>query len=197
MKSSARFQVLQGMNDRNGARATAPRAPYELRRAAVLSYEQLTRGTEPVREVAHPMAVMPSPGVRSQTPPRISAVALARDPLAHPFAPARPQRAARPFYIVDEAIDDKLFRPAAAQAAPVESKSKAPTAKNPEALVVEPVEPEAEPRHRGSLHGGVENPVRSTLSPSQRAALKRPASLLDRNRQPTYVTHTVETPSRN
>ncbi len=124
---------------------------------------------------------------------RISAAELARDPLAHPVAPMRPERAAKPAFkpvyeLVTTESEPQRVEPAwvAAAAEPVREPQ-------PELPVVEPVEPAAEPRHRGSLHGGNENPVRSMLSPSQRAALRRPETRLDRDRRTTYVTYTVDT----
>jgi hypothetical protein len=171
-----------------------------VRRAAVLSYEETVAGAQPVlRRSSRTLAVMPAPDREDFGMHRDRLhEELARDPLAHPVAPARPQRAAKPVYevITEELYEERRESVApAAPAAPAASVAKHDfgTVQELKAMVVEPVESSAEPRHRGSLHGGVENPVRSMLSPSQRAAQRRPETKLDRNGRPSYVTYTVDT----
>ncbi len=214
MISSVRFQVLQGANDRRESEAGAARPSLAERRAALLSYEQLAAGRDLLRRVKRSLELMhePASGAASaqaevaqaevahadiarvevaqvDTGREVSAAVLARDPRAHPVAPARPQRATRPVYeVVTEQLEDGEIA-----AKPTKMQNQVIAGKKPlEALLVEPVEPAAEPRHRGSLHGGVENPVRSMLSPSQRAALRRPETQFDRNGRQTYVTYTVD-----
>jgi hypothetical protein len=213
-----RFEVLHGMDDRSDARGGKPKASFEMRRAAVLSYEEIVARPALLRRVARPLAVMPAPASRVDAQPETAsrvdsapqppAADLARDPLAYPAAPPRPERAAKPRYEVVVDSEDRQAAPAidanhvAAQwrqaqtQAQIQTVEPAPSADLARTLQVnepiEPVEPVAEPRHRGSLHGAAQNPVRSTLSPSQRAALQRPEKRVDRFGRTAYVTYTVD-----
>ena len=105
MANPLKFQVLQGIDARQGAMSGSPRASYESRRGTVLSYEQLVSGPGLLRRVVRPLAVMPARAARVEAAPRISAADLARDPLAHPVYPARPQGAAK---LVHEVVTEEI-----------------------------------------------------------------------------------------
>lgn len=196
MTNTPRFQVLRGVERRYGAKAGTPRASLEMRRAAVMSFEQLVSGTGESSPVARTEAVLPDPKVPMQAtrmPPQISATALARDPRAHPAVPPRPQAAARnAFSIMPDDHVPQLAQQAQGEAAATSTKGEgAAKAANPK-LSIDPEEPAAEPQHRGAAHGAATLPERSRLSPSQRAASKRPALQLDRNGRPAFITYTVD-----
>jgi hypothetical protein len=225
MTSAVRVQVSERMDGGSAEVARGTRASYAMRRAAVLSYEQIMAGTGLLPRLARPLAVMPAPapraeaaraevneektearmeesggakfrGVSAQELRGVSAQELARDPLAYPMSPARPPRAARPGYVV---VDDTAQRRDALladiEAAGRTKKQEAEEeGKGVDRLVVEPLEPVAE-RNGGpprSVHGSVDVPERSMLTPSQRASLRRPETRLDRNKRPTFVTYTVD-----
>jgi len=179
MANPGRFQALQGFDERHGGAPNgSPRAPIDRRRAAVLSYEQLVGGPDFSSMAERPLTLMPSLPVQVEAVPQISAEELVRDPPAHPVAPARPPRAVKVLYeVVAEPIDEVVTEPIHAEAVDTADGMTASVAVKLDPLVIEPVVPA----------------VRASLSPSQRAVLRRPETRLDRNRRATYITYTVDT----
>jgi hypothetical protein len=96
MANSSILQQPHGTEERHGVTGPSTRASLEARRAAVLSYQQLVAGPVLSPTVARP----PLSNQGMADAPRISAENLARDPLAHPMAPVRPERAAKRVYEV-------------------------------------------------------------------------------------------------
>lgn len=201
MNTSIGCEALNGIEDRDDVKGTGARLSAAIRRGAVVSYEQIVAGTELLRDVAPAVAVLVEPPHRVEVAAQIIGEDLVRDPLAHPVSPLRPPGAAKPAY---EVVPDPV-EPGEIENVPVFTRSgltMTELTKGEEltssqaALVVEPLEPAAEPRHRGSIYGGVEKPVRSMLSPSQRMAAKRPETRLDQHRRPTYITYTGDDPGK-
>jgi hypothetical protein len=184
MAEASGFQKLHGSQAGYGSTGGAPRASLEARRAAVLSYQQIVGSRGSLPAVVRSVASMPRQSQRAEAVQRISAEALARDPLAHPMAPPRPSGAAKLVYeVVTEPIEAESWEPAKADALFLEQKWSD--------AAVERAIPLAEPRYRGSVHGGTFSGIRSRLSPSQRAALRKTESRRDFEREPAYITYTV------
>ncbi len=180
MANSSILQQPHGTEERHGVTGPSTRASLEARRAAVLSYQQLVAGPVLSPTVARP----PFSNQRMADAPRIFAENLARDPRAHPAAPARPEGAAKVVYeVVTEPVNARSFQSGKVDRARMGRKFNGP--------LVQPVELLAEPRHRAPLHGTVTVPGRSRLSPLQRAALRQSESRHDIDPKPAYITYTV------
>ncbi len=167
--------------------AAPPRDATVMRRAAVMGYEQLTAANAEAKR----SKLAANPGTASAPSANLSDP-IARDPRAYPTSPARVAGAAKPLIKATDGNAVPVVATVVEAVQPQKVATVSPTFEPTEAYLapIEPPEPLPESRHRSVLRGP--EPERSRLSPSQRAALLRPDSKLDRDGRQTVVSHTSD-----
>ena len=164
-----------------------PRDATVMRRAAVMGYEQLTAANAEAKRLK-----LAANLAAASAPPANLADPIARDPRAYPTSPARVAGAAKPIIKATDGNAVPVLATAAEAVEPQKVAMMSPTFDPAEAYLspIEPQEPLPESRHRSVLRGP--EPERSRLSPSQRAALQRADSKLDRDGRQAFVSYTAD-----